>query len=68
MFLFGMYGDLIRNFDILSNAFLSVMSGIRDTVKYVVYDTCSLNYNPKKESVPFCSGFAPRKFSKTFTC
>ena len=51
MFLFGIYGGLIRNFDILGNAFLSVMSGIRDTVKSVVYDTCSLNYNPKRKGV-----------------
>lgn len=41
MFLFGMY-------DILGNAFLSMMSGIRDPVKSVVYDTCSLNYTQKR--------------------
>lgn len=46
MFLFGMY-------DILGNAFLSMKSGIRDTVKSVVYDTYSLNYNPKQSRFHF---------------
>ena len=38
---------LIRKFDILGNAFLTLMSGIRGMVKSVVYDTFSLIYNPK---------------------